>query len=163
MAVTTAEQVRVTVAESGLRHDLRAVKVVMHRELIRFWQDRIRIVVALGQPVLFLFVLGTGLSALTVEASGGVNLRTFLFPGVLAMSVQMPALFSAATIVHDREFGFMREMLVAPVSRTAIVVGRCLGGAVVSAGQGMLVIALAPTVGIGYALDWMLPDRKSVV
>jgi ABC-2 type transport system permease protein len=148
--------VRVSIPEQGWRRDMRAVKVVLQRELIRFWQDRIRIVVALVQPVLFLFVLGTGLTALTHAGSGGFDLRTFLFPGVLAMSVMMPAMFSAGTIVFDREYGFLREMLVAPVSRTALVVGKCLGGAIVASGQGVLVLVLAPVVGISYSAGWML-------
>jgi ABC-2 type transport system permease protein len=152
-----ADPIRVRVPAKGLGHDLRAIKVVMHRELIRFWQDRMRIVIALVQPVLFLFVLGTGLASLTAAGAGGVDLRTFMFPGVLAMSVMMPAMFSAGSIVYDREYGFLREMLVAPVSRTAIVVGKCLGGAVVSTGQGLLVLALAPVVGISYSMDWIVP------
>jgi ABC-2 type transport system permease protein len=153
---TVATPIRVTVPRRGLGHDARAIKIVLHRELIRFWQDRMRIVVALVQPVLFLFVLGTGLASLTAAGSGGVDLRTFMFPGVLAMSVMMPALFSAASIVFDREYGFLREMLVAPVSRAAIVIGKCLGGAVVSTGQGLLVLVLAPVVGIPYSASWML-------
>lgn len=148
--------VRVSVPRRSWRHDARAVKVVLHRELIRFWQERLRIVVALVQPVLFLFVLGSGLAALTRAGSGGFDLRTFLFPGVLALSVMMPAMFSAGSIVFDREYGFLREMLVAPVSRTALVVGKCLGGAIVATGQGLLVLAMAPVVGISYGLGWML-------
>src|SRR5437764_15112348 len=97
-----------------LRHDLRAVRIVWHRELIRFFQDRTRIVSSLLQPVLFLFVLGTGLSTLASGATGGLNLRTFIFPGVLALATMFTALFSAASMVWDREFGFLREMLVAP-------------------------------------------------
>jgi len=153
-AVTTP--VRVSVPERSWRHDVRAVKVVLQRELIRFWQDRMRIVVALVQPVLFLFVLGSGLASLTRAGSGGFDLRTFMFPGVLAMSVMMPAMFSAGSIVFDREYGFLREMLVAPVSRTSLVVGKCLGGAIVATGQGLLVLALAPAVGISYSVGWVL-------
>lgn len=153
---TITGPVRVTVPERSWRHDVRAVKVVLYRELIRFWQDRMRIVVMLVQPVLFLFILGSGLASLTSAGSGGFDLRTFMFPGVLAMSVMMPAMFSAASIVYDREYGFLREMLVAPVSRSALVVGKCLGGAIVATGQGLLVLAMAPIVGISYALGWML-------
>ena len=87
-------------------HDLRAIKVVWRRELIRFGQDRIRIVTALVQPILYTFVLGTGLASLTRGQTGNVNLRTFIFPGVLALSVMMTAMFSAVSIVWDREFGF---------------------------------------------------------
>lgn len=156
MSTMTATPVRVHVPQWGWQHNMRAVKVVLQRELIRFWQDRIRIVVALAQPVLFLFVLGGGLTSLTSAGAGGFDLRTFLFPGVLAMSVMMPAMFSAGSIVFDREYGFLREMLVAPVSRTALVVGKCLGGALVATGQGLLVLALAPAVGISYSIGWMV-------
>jgi ABC-2 type transport system permease protein len=135
----------------SVRHDLRAVKIVWHRELIRFFQDRPRIISALVQPVLFLFVLGTGLSRLASGGTGGLNLRTFLFPGVLAMSTMFTALFSAGSIVWDREFGFLREMLVAPVRRSAIVLGKCLGGATVATFQGMVILALAGTVGVPYS------------
>jgi len=153
---TITDPVRVSIPERSWRHDARAVKVVLQRELIRFWQDRIRIVIALVQPALFLFVLGSGLASLTSAGSGGFDLRTFLFPGVLAMSVMMPAMFSAASIVFDREYGFLREMLVAPVSRSALVIGKCLGGAIVATGQGLLVLAMAPIVGIPYSLGWMV-------
>ena len=114
---------RVRVPGAGVRSDLRAVRVVWQRELIRFSRDRARMVTALVQPVLFLFVLGTGLSRLASSGTHGVNLRTFVYPGVLAMAVLFTAMFSAASIVWDREFGFLREMLVAPVSRAAIVIG----------------------------------------
>ncbi len=132
-------------------HDLRAIRIVWQRELIRFLQDKPRIVVGLVQPVLFLFVLGTGLSRLAAGSTGGLSLRTFMFPGVLALSVMFTALFSAASIVWDREFGFLREMLVAPISRSSIVIGKCLGGATVATFQGIVILALAGTVGVPYA------------
>jgi ABC-2 type transport system permease protein len=142
---------RVRVPGAGLRSDLRAVRVVWQRELIRFSRDRARMVTALVQPVLFLFVLGTGLSRLASSGTHGVNLRTFVYPGVLAMAVLFTAIFSAASVVWDREFGFLREMLVAPVSRGSIVLGKCLGGASVAAFQGLVVIALAGLVDVPYA------------
>jgi len=142
---------RVRVPGGGLRSDLRAIKVVWTRELIRFARDRARIVTSLVQPVLFLFVLGTGLSRLSSGGTHGVNLRTFVYPGVLAMAVLFTAMFSAASIVWDREFGFLREMLVAPVSRGAIVFGKCLGGATVAGLQGLIMICIAGLVGVPYA------------
>jgi ABC-2 type transport system permease protein len=141
----------VRVAPPGLAHELRGVKVVWQRELIRFSQDRIRIVTALVQPILYVFVLGTGLSSLTNGSMDGVSLRTFIFPGVLALSVLFTAMFSAVSIVWDREFGFLREMLVAPVRRGSIMLGKCLGGATVATLQGLIVLALAPLVDIPYA------------
>jgi ABC-2 type transport system permease protein len=99
--------------------------------------------------VLFLFVLGTGLS--TIASTGSVNLRTFIFPGALGLAVLFTAVFSAASIVWDREFGFLREMLVAPVRRSAIVFGKCLGGATVATFQGLVMLSLAGVVDVPYA------------
>src|SRR3978361_111214 len=89
----------------SLARDLRAAKVVWHRELIRFSTDRLRILTALIQPALYLFVLGSGLSRLTSAATHGFSYRTFVFPGALSMTVLFTAIFSAASIVWDREFG----------------------------------------------------------
>jgi ABC-2 type transport system permease protein len=141
-----------TGASTGLRHDVRAVRVVWQREMIRFTRDRLRIVTQLIQPVLFLFVLGTGLSTITAGSSShNVNLRTFMYPGALSMAVLFTAMFSAASIVWDREFGFLREMLVAPISRWAIVLGKCLGGATTATLQGVVILALAGVVGVPYS------------
>jgi ABC-2 type transport system permease protein len=134
----------------GLRADLRAIRVVWRRELLRFVRNRLRLVTSFVQPVLFLLVLGTGLSSL-VASSGGVNFKTFMFPGILAMTVLFTALFSAISIVWDREFGFLREMLVAPVRRGAIVIGKCAGGATTAVIQGALMLLLAGLVGVPYS------------
>ena len=155
--MTTATNVMSTrVVERGLRQDWRGVKVVWQREMIRFGQDRLRAISALLQPILFLFVLGTGLSTLTDDATGGVSLRTFMFPGVLATSVLFTAVFSSASIVWDREFGFLREMLVAPVRRGSILVGKALGGATVATMQSLVILALAGTVGVPYDLTMIV-------
>ena len=150
-APPAAPVARVHVPARSLAGDLRAVKIVWQRELIRFSRDRMRIVTALLQPLLFLFVLGGGLSRLASAGTHGVDLRTFVYPGALAMAVMFTAIFSAASIVWDREFGFLREMLVAPVRRGSIVVGKCLGGASVAGLQGLIVIALAGLVHVPYA------------
>jgi ABC-2 type transport system permease protein len=145
------ELIRVAVPERSIRADLRAVSIVWRRELIRFRSDRLRAVTSLVQPVLFLFVLGTGLSRLASRGlPAGVDFKTFIYPGVLAMSVLFTAIFSAASIVWDREFGFLREMLVAPVRRWAIVVGKCLGGATVATFQGVIFLALAGVAHVPY-------------
>jgi ABC-2 type transport system permease protein len=144
----------VHVPASGLRHQVRAATVVWQREMIRFGRDRSRIISSLIQPVLFLFVLGTGLSSLL--STGDVDFRTFLFPGVLAMSVLFTAAFAGISIVWDREFGFLREMLVAPVGTTAIMTGKCLGGATVATLQSLVILALAGLVDVPYNLVMML-------
>ena len=146
-----AGQIRVAVPERSLRSDLRAMGIVWRRELIRFKRDRLRAITSLVQPLLFLLVLGTGLSSLARGSMPPeVNFKTFIYPGVLAMSVLFTAIFSAASIVWDREFGFLREMLVAPVSRAAIVVGKCLGGATIATVQGIVMLVLAGLAGVPY-------------
>ncbi len=143
--------IRVAVPERSIRADLRAVSIVWRRELIRFRTDRLRAVTSLVQPVLFLFILGTGLSRLAGRGlPSGVDFQTFIYPGVLAMSVLFTSIFSAASIVWDREFGFLREMLVAPVRRWAIVIGKCLGGATVATFQGIIFLALAGVAHVPY-------------
>jgi ABC-2 type transport system permease protein len=107
-------------------------------------------VMSLIQPLLFLFVLGSGLQSLSAASTGGVDLKTFIFPGVLCMAVLYTAVFRAASLVWDRELGFLKEMLVAPVSRSSIIVGKCLGGAIVAVPQGIIVLALAGLVGVPY-------------
>lgn len=127
--------------------ELRAIKIVLERELNRFLNDRIRIVTALVQPFLFLFILGTGLGAVT---NLGMSVRTYFYPGILAMSVLMTAMMSAASVVWDREYGFLREMLVAPVRRSSLVLGKALGGAVVAGFEGIIVLAIAGLVHVPY-------------
>lgn len=141
---------QVRVPPRSWRSDVRAIKVVWRRELIRFWRDRLRMVTSLMQPILYLFVLGTGLSSLVGASTGGLNMRTFLFPGVITLAVLFTAVFSAGSIVWDREFGFLREMLVAPVGRWSIVVGKCVGGATVAAFQGLVLLLFAGLVGVPY-------------
>ena len=146
-----AGQIRVAVPEHTLRSDLRAASIVWRREMIRFRRDRLRAVTSLIQPLLFLLVLGTGLSALASHSlPPGVSFKSFIYPGVLAMSVLFTAIFSAASIVWDREFGFLREMLVAPVSRSAIVTGKILGGATIATIQGIIMLALAGLADVPY-------------
>jgi ABC-2 type transport system permease protein len=144
-------EIRVALPEHGLRHDMRAASIVWQREWIRFRSDRLRAITSLVQPFLFLFILGTGLSTLATHGlPSGVDFKTFIYPGVLAMSVLFTAVFSAGTIVWDREFGFLREMLVAPVNRASLVVGKCLGGATIATLQGFVFLALAGFAHVPY-------------
>jgi ABC-2 type transport system permease protein len=129
------------VRSRGLTSDLRAIKVVWHRELLRFVKDRPRLIAGIVQPVLYLFLMGTGISAM-VPTTHGVPFRTFLFPGVMSMSVLFTCFFSAGSIVWDRELGFMREMMVAPVRRSAILVGKCLGGTTAGTFQGLAMLLI---------------------
>jgi ABC-2 type transport system permease protein len=133
-----------------MHRNVRTIRMVWVRELIHLRRMPTRIVAGLTQPLLFLFILGTGLTPLVAKNSlpGDVSYRTFIFPGILAMAIIISALFSAVAIVWDRELGFMREMLVAPVSRTSLVLGDVLGAGSVAVAQGILLIVLAPLIGV---------------
>lgn len=146
----TATIARTYLPRGGLGHELRATSIVWQREMIRFANDRSRMVGSLVQPLLFLFVLGAGLGSIITAGSGAVDFKTFLYPGVLATSVLFTAAFSGISMVWDREFGFLREMMVAPVSTAAIMAGKCLGGATVATIQSLVILALAGLVGVPY-------------
>jgi ABC-2 type transport system permease protein len=149
-AAAPREVVQVMVPPHSIASELRAIRIVWRRDLVRFVNDRTRIAASLMQPLLFLFVMGSGLQRLSSAGTHGVQLKTFIYPGILCIAVMFTAMFSAASIVWDREFGFMREMLVAPVRRSSIVIGKCLGGATVASSQGVIMILLAPLVHVPY-------------
>jgi ABC-2 type transport system permease protein len=151
-----APTVRVHVPEHSIASELRAIRIVWRRDLTRFVNDRVRIAATFVQPLLFLFVLGSGLQQLSRAGTHGVNLKTFIYPGVLCLTVMFTAMFSAASIVWDREFGFLREMMVAPVRRSSIVIGKCFGGATVACSQGIIMILLAPLVHVPLSVTLIL-------
>ncbi|MGH9112832.1 MAG: ABC transporter permease [Acidimicrobiales bacterium] len=150
MSTAVAEVVAVRVPARSWRSEVRAVRTVWRRDLIRFANDPMSIATWLIQPLLFLFVLGPGLQTLSAPSTDGVDLATFMFPGTICMALVFSAIFSAASLVWDRELGFLRELMVAPVRRSSIVVGKCLGGATIAATQGVIVLALAGLVHVPY-------------
>ena len=133
---------------------LGAIYIVWWRDLIRYWRDRARVGASLAQPLLYLVIFGSGLASSLGGGFGasagvaGVSYTTFIFPGVISMSVLFTSIFGAMSIVWDREFGFMRELLVAPIDRSAIAIGKTLGGATQAMIQGLIVLVLAPFVGV---------------
>ena len=150
MSAAVVDVVAVRVPERSWRSEARAVRTVWRRDLIRFANEPMGIVAWLIQPLLFLFVLGPGLHTLSGASTDGVDLTTFMFAGVLCMALVYSAIFSAASLVWDRELGFLRELMIAPVRRSSIVVGKCLGGATIAASQGVVVLALAGLVDVPY-------------
>ena len=137
-----------------LKRNLKGAYTIWYRDVIRFTRDRPRIIAALAQPMLYLFVFGTGLgAAMSGSPAGAVDFRQFMFPGTLAMTVLFTAIFSAISIVWDREFGFLKEVMVAPVSRTAVALGKVAGGATVAMFQGVVALLLAPIVGVKLSID----------
>ena len=116
------------------------------REVKRFIRSKSRIVGALGQPLLFLIALGYGLGPVFAKAGQG-NYLEFIAPGIIGMSIIFTAIFNGMQVIWDRQFGFLKETMVAPVSRLSIMFGRTLGGATVSTAQGVLVLILAIVAG----------------
>lgn len=116
------------------------------RELKRYVRSKSRMVGSLGQPLLFLLALGYGLGSV-FKAAGQGNYFQFLVPGVIGMSIIFTAIFTGIQLIWDRQFGFLKETLVAPVERFNIMLGRTLGGATVATFQGMIVFILAMTFG----------------
>ncbi len=130
------------------------IYITWMRDVKRFFRDRIRLVGAIAQPLVYLFLLGTGLqSAFQSFGSGETRYVTFMFPGILCMTVLFTSMFSAISIIWDREFGFLKEMLVAPIPRSSIAVGKVLGGATTALMQGLMLLLFMPLAGIPYNLE----------
>jgi ABC-2 type transport system permease protein len=123
-----------------------AVYVLWIRQLKRYWRSRARIVGSLGQPLLYLVALGFGFGPIYQKAGQG-NYIQFLAPGVVGMTIMFTSVFSGSELIWDRQFGFLKETLVAPVPRLAIMIGRTLGGATVALMQGLVVIAICMNAG----------------
>jgi len=125
---------------------LKTIYILWLRQIKRYLRSPARIVGSLGQPLLFLVALGFGLGPVFQKAGGG-NYLQFLAPGVIAMSVLFTSLFAGIEIIWDKQFGFLKETLVSPVSRFSIMVGRTMGGATVATLQGVVVLVLSFLVG----------------
>ncbi len=130
---------------------LDTVGILWLRQLKRYLRSPARMVGSLGQPLLFLLALGFGFGPVFQRAGSG-DYFSFLVPGVIAMSILFTAVFSGIEIIWDRQFGFLKETLVAPVSRVTIMIGRTLGAATVSLAQGIIVLALATAFGFRFPL-----------
>lgn len=128
-------------------NSLQPVYVICQREFIRFFREKSRYLGTLARPVLWLFVVGNGMSAL-IKPQGRFSYLQFIFPGMIGMTIMFSAILSSASIVWDREFGFMKEMLVAPISRLSIVFGKAISGTVISVLQAVIILILIPVLGI---------------
>ncbi|MCK5628429.1 ABC transporter permease [Candidatus Bathyarchaeota archaeon] len=123
-----------------------AVYVVLLRELKRYWRAKARIVSSVVQSVFFLAIFGLGLGGL-IGGIGDISYLSYLAPGIIGMSLLFASVFSGVSVIFDRQFGFMKEMLVAPVSRTSIILGRIFGGAVTASLQGIMIMIVAGFMG----------------
>ena len=129
-----------------MKKELNGIYTVWLRDIKRYYRDKPRIIGSFAQPILFLFVLGTGIanSFSVFGGGGGEDFLNFMFPGIIGMTVLFTSFFSAMSIVWDREFGFLREILVAPISRTSIVIGKLLGGSTIAIFQGSIILLFSP-------------------
>jgi ABC-2 type transport system permease protein len=155
MSETTLQQVTAGRGAVNVRGaSLRAVYIIWYRDVLRYWRDRWRVGASLAQPLLYLVIFGTGLSSSLRGAgtfgSGGSSLsyQQFMFPGIMSMAVLFTAIFGAMSIVWDREFGFLKEVLVAPINRSAVAIGKTLGSTTQAMIQGLIILVLAPFVGV---------------
>ncbi|MEE9583318.1 MAG: ABC transporter permease, partial [Dehalococcoidales bacterium] len=119
---------------------LRAVYTIWYRDILRFWHDKMRMVSSIVFPLLFLFIFGSGLSRSIGSISPGVDFIQFMFPGIIGMTVLMSSFMSGISVVWDREFGFLKEVLVAPISRASVAIGKTLGSATIALLQGVLIL-----------------------
>ncbi|MBF0329095.1 MAG: ABC transporter permease [Nitrospirae bacterium] len=124
-----------------------AIYVIVARELIKFVREKGKLVSTLARPLIWLFLVGGGMSRM-VSPDMGMPYMQFIFPGILGMTILFSSIFSSISIIWDKEFGFMKEMLVAPVSRFSIVVGKALSGTLVSTIQAVIILMLFPVIGL---------------
>ncbi len=136
--------------------DLACIYMVWLRDVIRYFREKSQFYGSMTRPVLWLFILGLGLRG-GYQQVGNVNYTQFIFPGIVAMTSIFTSIQSAISIIWDREFGFLKEILVAPVPRTSIVIGKGFAGTTLSLIQGCIILLLAPLVRVKLPLINILP------
>ncbi len=130
---------------------VRPIYVICLREFKKFFREKSRLMGTLARPVLWLFVVGNGMNSL-IRPHVGFSYLQFIFPGMIGMTILFSSIFSSISIVWDREFGFMKEMLVAPISRVSIVTGKAISGTFISVAQAVIIMVLIPFLGIHITL-----------
>ncbi|HDQ06534.1 MAG TPA: multidrug ABC transporter permease [Candidatus Bathyarchaeota archaeon] len=123
-----------------------AIYVVLLRELKRYWRAKARVISSVAQSIFFLAIFGLGLGDF-IGRVGSIGYLSYMAPGVIGMGLLFGSVFSGVSIIFDRQFGFMKEMLVAPVSRTSIIIGKIFGGATTATIQGIILMAVAGVMG----------------
>lgn len=124
------------------------VYIIWLRDVKRFVREGTRILAMLGQPLLYLLIMGQGLRSAFRMNIPGFDYLGFVYPGVIGMSVLFTAIFSSVSIIWDKQFGFLKEVLVAPVPRASIAMGKALGGSTTACIQGIILLILAPFAGV---------------
>ncbi|UCG55096.1 MAG: ABC transporter permease [Dehalococcoidia bacterium] len=130
---------------------MRGIYTIWYRDILRFWHDKMRMIGSIIFPLLFLFIFGSGLRGSMGFLIPGVDFAQFMFPGIIGMTVLMNSFMSGVSVVWDREFGFLKEVLVAPVSRTSVAIGKTLSSTTIAMLQGLLILIFAPIIGISFS------------
>ncbi|MBA7664078.1 hypothetical protein ES703_72129 [subsurface metagenome] len=133
-------------------NNLRGVYTIWYRDILRFWYDKMRMIGSIAFPLLFLFVFGSGLSSRMGFLVPGVDFTQFIFPGIIGMTVLMSSFMAGISVVWDRELGFLKEVLVAPISRASVAMGKTLGAATVALLQGTIILLFAPLIGVSFSI-----------
>ena len=141
---------------------LYSIYILWLRQIKRYFRSKSRMIGSLGQPILFLVALGYGLSS-TFSAAGNGSYIQFLAPGIIAMSILFTAIFSGIEVIWDRQFGFLKETLVAPVPRWAVMFGRTLGGATTASMQGLIVLVISLLIGFRPNFALIIPAMVFMV
>ncbi len=139
-----------------MMNNLRGVYTIWYRDILRFWHDRMRMIGSIVFPLLFLFIFGSGLSGSMGFLVPGVDFTQFMFPGIIGMTVLMNSFMSGVSVVWDREFGFLKEVLVSPVNRTSVAIGKTLGSTTIAMLQGVLILLFAPIIGVSFSASTLL-------
>jgi len=135
---------------------IEVIYILWLRQLKHYWRSKARLLGSLGQPLLFLVTFGFGFGPMYTRASGGANYLDFLAPGIVSMSILFTAVFSGLEVIWDRQFGFLKETMVAPISRTEIMIGKTFGGATIAMIQGLIVLSLT------YLMGFRIPSLASL-
>ncbi|MGD0622918.1 MAG: ABC transporter permease [Thermacetogeniaceae bacterium] len=144
---------------------MESIYALWYRDVLRFWRDRARLLGSFAMPFMFLIIFGSGMSGAmkslisgpgASSALSGFNYVQFMFPGIIGMTILTTSIFSALSVVQDREFGYLREILVSPASRFSVAIGKVLGGSTVAFIQGLLMFVFVPFIGIRLNLTMLV-------
>lgn len=146
---------------TSITKNIKHTGIIWYREILRYWRDKPRIVGSVAMPFFFLVIFGSGLSSSIGSMLGnaseiGLDFKKFMFPGIIGMTTLFTSMFSGLSVVRDREYGFLKEILVSPADRVAVAAGKILGGSTVTMLQATLIFIFAPFVGIGLSATMLL-------
>jgi len=136
--------------------NLIGIYTIWYRDILRFWRDRMRMIGSIMFPLLFLFVFGSGLSSRMGAFGQGIDFSQFMFPGIIGMTVLMSSFMGGVSLVWDREFGFLKEVLIAPISRASVALGKMFGSATIALLQGMIIMLFSPLIGVSLSAETIL-------